>query len=89
MATIGAQNGIAALPAGLSLTGFPAWLLWRAYYLSLMPTTLRKVQIFFEWSWSMMFTGDITHLRFTRSETVDAPREDQTGAAPGPPTSGA
>jgi len=86
MATIGAQNGIAALPAGLSLTGFPAWLLWRAYYLSLMPTTLRKVQIFFEWSWSMLFTGDITHLRFTRSETVDDTGAQDTGPPPAPDT---
>lgn len=71
MATIGAQNGIADLFGVIALTGFPAWLLWRAYYLSLMPTVLRKVQIFFEWTWNMLFAADITNFRFTTSQTVD------------------
>jgi NADH:ubiquinone reductase (H+-translocating) len=80
MASIGAQNGIADLFGGLTLTGLPAWLLWRAYYLSLMPTVLKKVQIFFEWTWGMAFSADITNLRFTRSRDADG--EAETRAAP-------
>ena len=53
------------------LSGLPAWLLWRAYYLSQMPTFGRKLRIFVEWTWGMFFPADITHLRFTRSGEVD------------------
>ena len=38
-----------------------------------MPTLGRKVRIFVEWTWGMFFPNDITHLRFTRSEELDAP----------------
>ena len=48
----------------------PAWLLWRAYYLSQMPTLRRKLRIYVEWTWGMFFPADITHLRFTRSEEL-------------------
>jgi NADH dehydrogenase len=66
MATVGHLKGVAQL-FGLPLSGLPAWLLWRAYYLSQMPTLGRKVRIFVEWTWGMFFPADITHLRFTRS----------------------
>jgi NADH dehydrogenase len=66
MATVGHLKGVAQL-FGIKLSGLPAWLLWRAYYLGQMPTFGRKVRIFIEWSWGMFFRPDITHFRFTRS----------------------
>ena len=66
MATVGRLNGVPQV-FGLSFSGLPAWLLWRAYYLSQMPTLGRKLRIFVEWSWGMFFSADITHFRFTRS----------------------
>jgi NADH dehydrogenase len=41
MATTGHLKGVASV-FGLRLHGLPAWLLWRAYYLLLMPTAGRK-----------------------------------------------
>ena len=73
MAAIGRRNGVADI-FGVPLSGFPAWLLWRAYYLSQMPTLGRKLRIFVEWTWGMFFPTDITHLRFTRSQDVDDAR---------------
>jgi NADH dehydrogenase len=70
MATTGHQKGVAQA-FGVPLTGLPAWLLWRAYYLMQMPTLGRKVRIWVEWTWSVFFPADITHLRFTRTEEVD------------------
>lgn len=67
MAAIGHMKGVAQV-MGVNVTGLPAWLLWRAYYLSQMPTMGRKVRIFIEWSWGMFFPTDITHLRFARSK---------------------
>ena len=72
MAAIGHRKGVANI-LGLPLSGLPAWLLWRAYYLSQMPTLRRKLRIFVEWTWGMFFPNDITHLRFTRSAELDAP----------------
>ena len=72
MATTGHHKGV-ALAFGVPLTGLPAWLMWRAYYLLRMPTPGRKLRIWVEWTWSLFFPLDITHLRFTRSEDVDAP----------------
>lgn len=69
MASIGHMKGVAML-FGVPLTGLPAWLLWRAYYLSQMPTFGRKVRIFVEWTWGMFFPTDITHLRFPGSQAL-------------------
>jgi NADH dehydrogenase len=66
MASIGHLKGVAEV-FGVPVSGLPAWLLWRAYYLSQMPTLGRKLRIFVEWTWGMFFPADITHLRFTRS----------------------
>ena len=71
MAAIGHLNGVAEV-FGIRVSGFPAWLPWRAYYLSQMPTLRRKLRIFVEWTWGMFFPTDITHLRFTRSHELDA-----------------
>jgi NADH dehydrogenase len=71
MAAIGHRRGVAQL-FGIPVSGLPAWLLWRAYYLSQMPTLGRKLRIFVEWTWGMFFPTDITHLRFTRSHEIEA-----------------
>ncbi len=81
MATTGHHKGVAQL-MGVPLTGLPAWLVWRAYYLSRMPTLGRKVRIWVEWTWSLFFPVDITHLRFTRTADVDMPYAAQAPDTP-------
>ncbi len=71
MASIGHLKGVAEV-AGVPLTGWLAWLVWRGYYLSQMPSFGRKLRIFWEWTWGMFFPPDITHLRFTRSHELRA-----------------
>jgi NADH:ubiquinone reductase (H+-translocating) len=79
MATTGHLKGVAQI-FGVRMAGLPAWMLWRAYYLSQMPTFGRKVRIFVEWTWGMFFPPDITHFRFTRShELVES---DRAGVMP-------
>lgn len=70
MAAIGHLNGVAEV-MGISFTGLPAWLMWRSYYLSQMPTMGRKLRIFVEWIWGMFFPHDITHFRFTLSSQME------------------
>ena len=81
MATTGHLKGVAQV-AGLRLSGLPAWLLWRAYYLSRMPTLGRKLRIWVEWTWSMFFAADITHLRFTRTARSMPPHAVPDALAP-------
>lgn len=69
MASMGHMKGVAEV-FGFGFSGLPAWLLWRAYYLSQMPTLGRKVRVFVEWTWGMFFPADITHLRFTGSRDL-------------------
>jgi NADH dehydrogenase len=55
--------------------------MWRAYYLSQIPTLGRKVRIFVERTWGMFFPTDITHLRFTGSAALaQAERNDRENA---------
>jgi NADH dehydrogenase len=81
LAAVGHLNGVAALP-GFALRGLPAWLLWRAYYLSQMPTLGRKLRIFVEWSWGMLFPADITHIRFARSAEQEPEPAREAEAVP-------
>jgi NADH dehydrogenase len=71
MAAVGHLKGV-ALVMGIHFTGLPAWLLWRGYYLSQMPTMGRKLRIFGEWLWGMFFPHDITHFRFTKSSEMQS-----------------
>jgi NADH dehydrogenase len=80
MATTGHLRGVALL-AGMHLTGLPAWLVWRAYYLLRMPTLGRKVRIWVEWTWGMFFAADITHLRFTRTGAADVDGDGDSGVS--------
>ena len=76
MATTGHLNGVAEMFDRVRLGGFPAWLVWRGFYLTLMPTFAKKTRIFFEWTWSMLFSPDIINLRFTTTDEVDRSRRD-------------
>ena len=75
-ATTGHLNGVAEMFDRIRLGGFPAWLVWRGFYLMLMPTFAKKTRIFFEWTWSMLFSPDIINLRFTTTDEVDRSRRD-------------
>lgn len=77
---IGHMKGVAEV-FGFPLSGLAAWMLWRAYYLSQMPTPRRKLRIFVEWTWGMFFPTDITHLRFPGSRAVHQAEHDHTDGA--------
>lgn len=49
LASLGVQKGVAEL-FGIKLTGFAAWLLWRGYYLSILPSFATKVRVATNWA---------------------------------------
>ncbi len=67
LASIGHNKAVAEI-YGIPLSGFVAWLIWRAIYLAKMPTLPRKIRLFLEWSWAMFFPPDIAHLGFERTD---------------------
>ena len=48
MASLGARRGIADV-MGWRFTGFPAWVLWRAYYIAFLPGVSAKVRVLGNW----------------------------------------
>lgn len=65
MASLGGRSGVASLPGGYVLTGFPAWFVWRSYYLARIPGWDRKVRVGLDWFLGLLFPRDIAELRLS------------------------
>jgi len=61
MAKIGKKDGVALL-LGHEIKGFLAWLIWKQYYLSTLPTNEKKIRVGIDWFIDMFFPRDITRL---------------------------
>lgn len=48
LASLGARRGVAQV-WGVNISGFPAWLLWRAYYISFLPGLGTKIRVLINW----------------------------------------
>jgi NADH:ubiquinone reductase (H+-translocating) len=76
MASLGARRAVAQLPGGRVLTGFPAWFLWRSYYLSRLPGLDRKLRVAFDWTLELLFPRDIAELRVYSREAQSSAASD-------------
>ena len=89
MASLGGRSGVAGLAGKYLLTGFPAWFLWRTYYLARLPGIDRRLRVTFDWTLNMLFPRDTAELRLfsKRTYTGLSPQqalgdaEPQTGSA--------
>jgi NADH dehydrogenase len=72
LASIGHNKAVAEI-YGLELSGFIGWLMWRGVYLMKVPTLARKVRLFLEWTWAMLFPPDLSHLDFKTTESKFRP----------------
>jgi NADH dehydrogenase len=70
LATIGHRNAVAYV-AGVKLSGFVAWWLWRTVYLLKLPRLERKLRVVIDWTLRLFFPRDQTFfdLRATRGLT--------------------
>jgi NADH dehydrogenase len=62
MAQIGKRTGVGEL-LGFKVHGFPAWWIWRTYYLSHLPTVQKKLRVMLDWFIDLFFKRDITRIR--------------------------
>jgi len=61
MAKIGKKDGV-ALVLGHEFRGFIAWLIWKQYYLSTLPSNEKKIRVGIDWFIDLFFPRDITRL---------------------------
>ncbi len=86
MASLGDRQALAELPGGKMLTGLPAWLLWRGYYLSRLPSASRKTRVAIDWTLGMVYGPSMaridpssTQVRYAnRSTQGDTEAQDDT-----------
>ncbi|MDE1728433.1 MAG: NAD(P)/FAD-dependent oxidoreductase [Thaumarchaeota archaeon] len=69
MATIGKRTGVALLN-GRKIYGFTAWLLWRSFYWTHLPTREKKIKVGFDWFLSLIFRADIMTVGFIKKKTL-------------------
>jgi len=69
LATIGRRTGVAEI-MGLHFSGFIAWWMWRAIYLSKLPGLQKKIRVTLDWILDLVFSKDIVQLRALPSPSV-------------------
>ncbi|MGW4300889.1 NAD(P)/FAD-dependent oxidoreductase [Streptomyces sp. NPDC004646] len=79
VASLGLHKGVAQV-YGHRLTGYPAWLIHRAYHLGRVPTVNRKARVLAEWTLAGLFRRDIVSLG-----SLEHPRAEFELAAGGIP----
>ncbi|SRR5579875_566714 len=68
MAQIGKRKGVGIL-FGIKTHGLLAWMIWRYYYLSHLPTFEKKLRVLADWFIDLFFKPDITRLKiFTEGQ---------------------
>jgi NADH:ubiquinone reductase (H+-translocating) len=62
LATIGHRSGAGEI-FGLKISGFPAWLAWRTYYLMRLPRFDKRLRVMLDWTLDLFFPRDIVQLK--------------------------
>lgn len=62
LASLGGHRGVAQV-WGANVSGLPAWLLWRAYYLSFLPGLATRVSVLTNWIFDFFARRSVVQLR--------------------------
>jgi len=65
LAALGCRSAVARV-FGIKLSGFPAWFLWRTYYLLRMPGLVRKIRVAVDWTLDLLFEPNYVQLGIHR-----------------------
>lgn len=71
MATLGHYNGVGII-GPLRLSGFPAWVAWRTYYLWRLPRLEKRLRVATDWSVDLLFGRDISQIQTHLNPHPDA-----------------
>ena len=61
LASLGHRKAVAQIK-GVSVSGLPAWIMWRGIYLGKLPRSARKVQVALDWVGDLFNPAEITYL---------------------------
>ncbi|HEY7088701.1 MAG TPA: NAD(P)/FAD-dependent oxidoreductase [Tepidisphaeraceae bacterium] len=67
LAALGHYRGVGRV-WGIKIKGFPAWWVWRTYYLFRMPRWERRLRIMIDWAVALFFKNDVVELDLDRRE---------------------
>ena len=62
MVSLGRHNAIADI-GGVHVSGFPAWFLWRSYYLTQIPLIEKQVRVMFSWTIDLVAPPTLVQLK--------------------------
>ena len=65
LAALGRFKGVGRVMF-VKLRGFPAWFVWRSYYLMQMPRWSRRLRIMIDWTIALLFSYDVVELDLIR-----------------------
>ncbi len=67
------ENAAVAMVYGKKLKGFPAWIVWRAFYLMRLPKGKKRIRVLFDWILNLFGPMDTTQLKLApRNEPIDS-----------------
>ncbi len=69
LASLGRRSAVAEV-LGLKISGFLAWIMWRAIYVAKFPGWERKIRILADWTLDLILPRDITQLRIFPTASV-------------------
>jgi len=69
LGSLGHYSAVAEI-LGVRISGFPAWLLWRAIYLAKLPGLRQKVRIALDWFLVLLFPPDFVQMRVVREAGI-------------------
>ena len=69
LASLGNRTAVAEI-LGVRISGFIAWLLWRAIYLTKLPSLTRRLEVLVDWTWTGLFSPNIVELQMSRTGGV-------------------
>ena len=59
---LGHRSAVADL-RGHTFSGFPAWWLWRTYYLAQLPHWEKRLRVAFDWTLDLLFPRSLVQLK--------------------------
>lgn len=62
LVALGHRSAVAYI-MGLKLSGFPAWWIWRTYYLLQIPRWDKRLRVMFDWTLDLAFPPELTQLK--------------------------
>jgi NADH dehydrogenase len=69
---------------GIKVSGLPAWILWRSYYLLRLPSFDRRLRVAIDWTLDLILQRDIVEINVRRTRTTPG---EVPGEIPGEPVS--